>query len=255
VVDAVMKRFSWVAFALLVVPGLFTSRATAKEPGQEGKKIRVLLTVGGHGFDEKPFFAIFDAMPDAQWTKIELPKEADRLTPGLERNFDVIVMYDMAASFTPRQQKAFVELLNEGIGLVSLHHNMCAHRDWPEFRKIIGGKYIFTETTLDGVPYKPSSYDHDQLLKVSVADKEHPITKGVEDFQIQDETYKGFWTDPRAKVLLKTDHPKNNSELAWVTEYGKSRVFYLMLGHDRQAYDNPGYRKVVHQAIRWAATR
>ena len=174
-----MKRFSWVVFALLVVPGLFAPWAAAKEPGQEGKKIRVLLTVGGHGFDEKPFFAIFDAMPDAQWTKIELPKEADRLTPGLERNFDVIVMYDMAASFTPRQQKAFVELLNEGIGLVSLHHNMCAHRDWPEFRKIIGGKYIFTETTLDGVPYKPSSYDHDQLLKVSVADKEHPITKGV----------------------------------------------------------------------------
>jgi type 1 glutamine amidotransferase len=132
---------------------------------------------------------------------------------------------------------------------------MCAHRDWPEFRKIIGGKYLFSATTLDGVPYKPSSYDHDQLLKISVADKEHPITKGVEDFQILDETYKGFWTDPHAKVLLRTDHPKNNPELAWVTEYGKSRGFYLMLGHDRKAYDNPGYRKVLYQAIRWAAAR
>ena len=109
-----MKRFSRVVFALLVVPGLLASQAIAKEPGQEGKKIRVLLTVGGHGFEEKPFFAIFDAMPDTQWTKIELPKEADRLTPGLKRDFDVIVMYDMAASFTPRQQKAFIELLNEG---------------------------------------------------------------------------------------------------------------------------------------------
>lgn len=248
-----MKCFSRAVFVLLVVLGLLVSGAIAQEPGQEGKKIRVLLTVGGHGFDEKPFFAIFDAMPDAQWTKIELPKEADRLAPGLERDFDVIVMYDMAASLTPPQQKAFVELLNTGIGVVSLHHNMCAHRDWPEFRKIIGAKYLFTQTTLDGVSYKPSSYDHDQLLNVSVADREHPITKGVDSFQIQDETYKGFWIDPRAKVLLKTDHPKNNPELAWITEYGKSRVFYLMLGHDHMAYDNPDYRRVVHQGIRWAA--
>ena len=66
---------------------------------------------------------------------------------------------------------------------------------------------------------------------------------------------RGSGPNPRAKVLLKTDHPKNNPELAWVTEYGKSRVFDPMLGHDRKAYDNPGYRKVLHQAIRWAAVR
>ena len=46
------------------------------------------------------------------------------------------------------------------------------------------------------------------------------------------------------KVLLKTDHPKNNPKIAWVTQYGKSRVFYLMLGHDVEAYACPQYPKL-----------
>jgi type 1 glutamine amidotransferase len=55
--------------------------------------------------------------------------------------------------------------------------------------------------------------------------------------------------------LLKTAHPKNDPELAWVTRYGNSRVFYLMLGHDHSAYENPNYRELVARGIRWAAGR
>jgi len=31
------------------------------------------------------------------------------------------------------------------------------------------------------------------------------------------------------------------------------RVVYLQLGHDRLAYENPAFRQIVHQAIRWVA--
>lgn len=57
------------------------------------------------------------------------------------------------------------------------------------------------------------------------------------------------------RVLLTTDHPKNNRELAWVKTYKKSPVFFLMLGHDAAAYRDANYRKLVHQGIRWAAGR
>ena len=56
-------------------------------------------------------------------------------------------------------------------------------------------------------------------------------------------------------MLLKTDHPKNNPELAWVTQYGKSPVFYLMLGHDSKAWANPNYKQLVLNGILWAAGR
>jgi hypothetical protein len=57
------------------------------------------------------------------------------------------------------------------------------------------------------------------------------------------------------KLLLKTDHPKNDPELAWVKDYGKSRVFYLMLGHDAKAWENPMFTEILARGIRWAAGR
>ena len=58
-------------------------------------KIRVLLTYGGHGFEQQPFFALFESIPDLEVTRAELPKQAELLKPGLEKQFDVIVRYDM----------------------------------------------------------------------------------------------------------------------------------------------------------------
>ncbi|MBN2474261.1 MAG: ThuA domain-containing protein [Pirellulales bacterium] len=240
--------------ALLAAVAMPAVAADAANPAAKGK-IRVLLTFGGHGFEEEPFFAMFDAMPDVRYTKAPLPQSADLLKPGLEKDYDVIVMYDMVGGISPEQQKAFVALLKKGIGVVSLHHNMGAHSDWGEFRKIIGGKFILKPCEIDGQQYAVSGWSHDEDMKVTVADKEHPITKGVGDFEIHDETYKGYYTAPDVKVLLKTDHPKNDPELAWVKDYGKSRVLYLMLGHDSKAWANPSFVKILTQGIDWAAGR
>jgi type 1 glutamine amidotransferase len=182
-----------------------------------------------------------------------LPEKADLLKPGLEKRYDAIVMYDMVRGLSPEQRKAFVALLNEGIGVVSLHHNLGAHRDWAEFPNIIGGKFIFNDTTLEGEAYTKSTWSHGEDLKVTVVDREHPITQGLEGFQIHDETYGGYFTSKDVRVLLKTDHPKNDPELAWTKNYGKSRVFYLMLGHDHHAWQNPAYGKLLDRGIRWVA--
>jgi len=239
---------------LAIVALVAAGPLSAQQPAQQAK-IRVLLTTGGHGFEQEPFYAMFDAMPDVKYTKAEMPKDAGLLKPSLEKEYDCIVMYDMVRAITPEQQKAFVKLLQTGIGVVSLHHNLGAHRDWDEFRKIIGGKFILEDCEIDGKPFKKTPWSHGEDLKITVVDKQHPITKGVADFEIHDETYGAFYTAPNIHVLLKTDHPKNNPEMAWTTSYGKSKVFYLMLGHDGKAYANPSYSKLVHQGIRWAAGR
>jgi uncharacterized protein len=243
-----MKRLlSSILFLLLAAAA---ATALASEPSP--RKIRVLLTYGGHGFEEKPFFALFDAMRGIKYTKAEMPKDAGLLKPGLEKKYDVLVMYDMM-SMKPEQETDFIALLKQGIGVVALHHNMGAHPNWDEFRKIIGGKFLLKDCEIDGKAFKKSGWDHDQDLRIFVADKEHPITRGVSDFEIHDETYSGYYVEPGVHVLLKTDHPKNTPELAWTTHYGRSPVFYLMLGHDGQAYRNPNYAKLVQQGIRWAA--
>ncbi len=246
-----MKR-ALLGAALLALLG-----AGPPRPGTEqDPAIRVLLTTGGHGFEEKPFYAMFDAMPGVAVTKASLPKEADRLKPGLEKEFDVIVRYDMVPKVTPGQRQAFLELMKtSGIGLVSLHHNMGAHRDWDDYKSIIGAKFIFKPCEIEGKAYTKSGWSHGEDLDIAVVDRDHPITQGVQDFKIHDETYNKYYVASDAKLLLKTDHPKNDPQIAWVREFGKSRVFYFMLGHDHFAYENPNFRRILLQGIRWAARK
>jgi type 1 glutamine amidotransferase len=164
-------------------------------------------------------------------------------------------MYDMAGAFSRDEQQAFMRLLNTGIGIVSLHHNLGAHRDWPEFARILGGKYLFQEQVIQGKLYPPSTYAHDQEIVVHVASPGHPVLVGITDFQIHDETYKGTFVSSEVRILLTTDHPQGDPALAWTNQYGKSRIVYLMLGHDAQSWKHPVFPRLLSNAIRWAAGR
>ncbi len=239
-----MKKFMMMIAAVLVA-GVINAA--------DNKPLRVLLTFGGHGFQQKEFFAFWDALPGITCTKAEMPKDAGLLKPGLEKQFDVIVTYDMVKQITPEQQKDFVALLNAGIGLVATHHNLGANLGWPEYRKIIGGKYLAQNETIDGKELVKSTYDHGQEISVTIADKEHPITKGLADFVIHDETYGHFYVAPDSHILLTTDHPKCGHDIAWTRQYGKSRICYLIFGHDNEAWQNPNYKELLLRAIRWAA--
>jgi hypothetical protein len=114
---------------------------------------------------------------------------------------------------------------------------------WPEFQKIVG-----VTSWLSGAK-------DDVHFKIHVEDPNHPITKGLADFPIHDEVYLGHGLDPKMHVILSTDEPSNAKHIAWVHTYRNARVCYFQLGHDEKAYDNPNFRTVLGQAIRWAAGR
>jgi type 1 glutamine amidotransferase len=248
-----MKRFA-VAISILAIFSLFVANVEAKEPAA-GAKIRVLLTTGGHPFERDAFFAVFDALPGIQYSKAELPKDAGLLRPGLEKNYDVLVRYDMVHKVKPQEEQAFQSLMRKGIGLVALHHSINAHPDWPEYRQIIGGRWILGDCEIDGRKYHKSTWLHGQEMHVTVADHQHPITRGLADFTIHDETYGGYYVSPAVTMLLTTNHPKNDRQIAWITHYGPSRVAYLQLGHDSKAWGNPAYPVLLERMIRWAAGR
>jgi type 1 glutamine amidotransferase len=221
----------------------------------EERDVRILLTTGGHDFQQDPFFEMFDKLPGVEYTHVKLPDSAHLLKPGLEEEYDVVVMYDMVESITEDERRSFIGLLQNGIGIVSLHHNLGAHRDWPEFTRIIGGKYIFTPRSIDGKKYAPSTFAHDQDIFVEVSDRNHAVVQGITDFQIHDETYQGYYTSPDVRVLLTTEHPKSDRALAWTNQYGESRVIYLLSGHDSLAWRHPTFPKLLLNAILWAANR
>jgi type 1 glutamine amidotransferase len=149
------------------------------------------------------------------------------------RNIDVIVMYKGDAGYmTPREKAVLEDYLRDGGGLVGFHDAICAEdAEW--FATIFGGakKHGQVNYTLDAkIPY-------------TVADKANPITQGMTETKLEDETYKNLWISPQVKVLLRTDEKTSDGPIAWISPYEKSKVVYLQPGHGRTAHEHPAYRR------------
>jgi len=218
-------------------------------------KIRVLVVTGGHDFERDGFFSLFKGYDDLEYQEAAHPKANDMYAPDKIGSFDVIVLYDMVQEITDQQKANLVSALRRGKGLVVLHHAIANYQEWPEYEKIIGGRYYLEPKVVNGVQKQRSAYQHDVKLTVNLADPKHPILKGLKDFEIVDEVYSLFDVSPSVRPLLKTSHPQSNPVVAWTHRYGRSRVVYIQLGHGPTAYSNPSYRRLVANAIRWAAGR
>ncbi len=167
------------------------------------------------------------------------PAAYDMFLPENRDKYDVLVFYHMWQTITDDQAKNFADCIREGKPVVALHHSICAFDDWPEYWNIIGGKYFHKATTFKGKSYEPCSYIHDLHFNVKISDGQHPVTRGLNDFQIFDETYKGYYVEEGVTPLLTTDEPSSTPVIGWTKSYGKAKVVVLQSGHDVPTFENP----------------
>lgn len=213
--------------------------------------MNVLLIVGGHDFDEVPFYAMLDKLPGVTYDVAEHPNAYTRLKPGLIDRYDVILLYDMPTEIPEDAKEDFVSMLENGKGLVALHHAFCSYDSWPEYTNIIGGRYHHFPWQKNGKEQPPSTYKHDIGMDIKVMDTKHPVTKGISDFQIMDEAYGGTEILENVHPLLGTDESASGPLVGWTNNYGNAKVVTLTLGHDKQAWENPNFTRILSQAISW----
>jgi hypothetical protein len=216
--------------------------------------LKVLVVTGGHGFKHKPFFQVFEDMPGVEFAHAKQGKTATPYERDDLLSYDSVVLYDMVQNITEEQKKAFLSLLDKGVGLVVLHHALASYQGWPKYEEVVGGKFLLKPGTVDGKTVKRSVWGHLELT-LNVVDKDHPITKGLEDITWHDEYYGKCRVSDDVTVLLTTECPKSQPQVMWCKEAGKSRVVYLMGGHGPGVYKRPEYRTLVANSIRWTARR
>jgi type 1 glutamine amidotransferase len=211
----------------------------------------VLLITGGHDFDTAEFFSLFLSNSRISVDTVSQPLANMLIENNIAENWDAIVFYDMWQDITKTQKEAYLRLLENGTGMIFLHHSLVSYQDWDEFTDIRGGKYHEKGYGTDSIEL--SGYQHDLDIMVTVIDPKHPVTKGIQDFQIHDEGYYNIEILPEVTPLLQTSHPLCARYVAWTNEYKNSRIVYIMLGHDRQAYDNPSFRQLLDNSINWVS--
>ena len=247
-------RACFALICLAMLGSVFTLLAEDKSQKPDAR-IRVLVITGGHGFEKAPFFKLFEDNPDISFQAVEHPHAHALFKADAAKEYDVIVLYDMHQEITDEAKADFVARLKEGKGLVVLHHAIADYQEWPEYWKIIGARYYLKKTVVNRVEKARSAYKDGVHFKIHVADPKHPVTRGVQDYEIHDETYKLFDVAKDAHPLLTTDEPLSNPVVAWAKTYKAARVVYMQSGHDHFAYENPAYVQILRQAIAWTAKR
>jgi uncharacterized protein len=240
-----MKKLLFFLLLFLLESSNSFSKATTRQ-------IRILVITGGHDYNIEQFNKMLGSLGNnIHYEVAELPGAYDMFLPENRNKYDVLVFYQMWQEITEEQENTLADCISKGKPLIVLHHSICAYDDWPEYTNIIGGKYFHKPTKINGVEYQASSYIHDIHFNVKIVDPKHPVTKGVSDFKIFDETYKGFYVSKDVTPLLTTDEPSSTPVIGWTKTYGRARIVTLQSGHDVPTFENLNFRKLLRQAIEW----
>lgn len=226
----------------------------APEP-MAAEKLRLLVVHGGHDFETNQFLQVFRGNTNVTFEVAQHPQAHTRWQAEPSKEWDVLVLYDLWQEIDDSAKADLVARLKEGKGLIALHHALANYQKWPEYERMIGGKYYLEKQATNGVEKPQSTYKHDVEFTVRIANNQHPVTQGLTNFVIQDEVYGGFDVSSQTHALLTTDEPASGKTIAWAKTYEAARVVYIQLGHDHLAYENPHFRRLLDNAIRWVAKR
>jgi type 1 glutamine amidotransferase len=253
----------------------------------------VLVVTGGHPFEQEPYLDMFRANDGIDWAHAQPPSVRSWFTPDKAGTWDAMVCYDMQGFafrkpelpelLTPPAEYAagFQALLERGQGIVFLHHSMSAWPTWPLWARVVGGRWNYVPGALEGTTYPASGYTREIQHHISVLDPSHPVCAGLgEGFDIVDEIYLNPVLDDTFTPLLKSDypmdsanffsgelamrdrlyenegwsHPAGKGYMGWVKTAFASPIVYLQCGHGPAAYGNPGFRRLLSNAIDWVAS-
>ena len=257
-----------------------------------GEPLNVLVAVKGHPFDRTAFGAIFDEMEGVAAAIVDQPAAARLMTPEGMAGFDALVLYDMPgidfrAAGGPRfiepsaaVKAGFLAMLDAGVPVVALHHAIAGWPAWPEYADILGGRFLYQPAELRGRARLDSGYRHDVAYEAVAAAPEHPILEGLpERIPLTDELYlfevfedavtpllraphafmrQGFYSAAQAvagKMLSNQgwDHPPGSDLIGWTKQARCSPLVYLQPGDGPATYASPNYRRLLRNAIVWAA--
>ena len=241
-----MKKNLFFLFFVFIPWSIFSASNPPSNP------IRILVITGGHDYKTEQFNQMLASLGDNIIYQIaELPAAYDMFLKENRSKYDVLVFYHMWQNITEKQAADMSDCIRQGKPLVVLHHSICAYDDWPEYLNITGGKYFHKPITINGTEYPASSYIHDIHFMVNIVDPKNPVTKGLNDFEVFDETYKGFYVEQGVIPLLTTNEPTSTHIIGWSKKYGKARIVTLQSGHDVDTFENSSFRKLLKQSIEW----
>lgn len=247
-------------------------------------KLKALIVDGqnNHGVWPKTTKMMKDYLEQTGMFEVDVATTAPRgVDPNYAPDFskyDVVVSNYNGAPWPMKTQKAFVEYMQGGGGLVVVHAANNAFGNWEEYNRMIGlggwggrneksGPYVYLDQAgklvRDTSPGRGGHHGPQHPFSVIVRDDQHPVTKGMpgEWLHEKDELYDQLRGPAENVQILATafaDPGKGGTgrhePMIFTVQYGEGRVFHTPMGHADYSQECVGFIATLQRGAEWAAT-
>ena len=223
-----------------------------KDKQNTNKMAKVAVVTGGHSYDVPNFHKLFRSLEGVD-AYIQHVDDFCSSHESVRDSYDVALFYIMMtegptdeglAWYSGKPKTALAHLGETKQGILILHHAILAYPNWPIWAEIVGIE-----------DRKLGSFHIGETVQVEVVNTEHPITEGLSNWEMVDETYVMNDAGEDSEVLLEIDSPRSMKTIAWARNYKNSRVFCCESGHDNRTWSDPNFHTVLVRGIKWAARR
>lgn len=174
------------------------------------------------------------------------------LDPNLG-SMDLIVPIWTMGQITNEQAKGLASAVAGGVGLAGFHGGIIdSFRNHTTYQFMTGGQWVA----------HPGNCIPGYRVRITAAD--HPITRGIADFELKDTEQYYMHVDPGNEVLATTTFTGDHGDrtqyragtvmpYAWTRQWSQGRVFVAAWGHTYKDFDVPQARELVLRGMLWAS--
>ena len=218
----------------------------------EGIMKKALIVYGGWaGHDPEGLAEVFSQILEAEHFHVTKSDTLESFSKDLQA-YDLLIPIWTMGAISREIEQNLCNAVASGVGLAGCHGGMCdAFRGSTDWLFMTGAQWVAHPGNSD-VTYEVK-------MKRGAASE---ITDGIRDFQIRSEQYY-MLVDPAVKVLATTEFPTADGRhvpngrvempVVYTKLWGKGKIFYLSLGHDRQVFDIPEARELMRRGFLYAA--
>ncbi|MCK5000583.1 MAG: ThuA domain-containing protein [Anaerohalosphaera sp.] len=245
-------RFEKLAALNAVVSEIWLYESLEANKKMSSSEKRILLVTGedypGHKWQETAP-VVHSLLEKDSGLNVDVLDDLSKLAAADLLQYDAVVMH--FKNYDPKVPGRdgydnLSKYVQGGGGLVLVHFACGAFQEFKDEFTVLAGR-----------AWNPKLRGHDPHGKftVNIIDHEHPITKGLEDFETIDELYTCLDGNTEIKVLAESVSKvdKKKYPIAFVLNYGKGRVFHSVLGHDVVAFEANGVGELFRRGTVWAA--
>ncbi|MFE7215339.1 ThuA domain-containing protein [Streptomyces sp. NPDC001698] len=177
---------------------------------------------------------------------------------------DLIVQCMTMSTIEEAEMQGLRAAVEAGTGFAGWHGGIAdSYRNSSDYLHLIGGQFACYPGVHAG---EPTGEQSDNFVPYTVnmlpAAADHPITCGINDFELVTEQY---WVlrDDYIDVLAATTTQKVRdwdpwnrpvvSPAIWTRQWGKGRVFVATPGHDVPVLEDRNVRTIIERGLLWAS--